>query len=207
MEALRGKHHEAGVAVRPLAGETSCGDVCVIAPHPSGILFAAVDGLGHGEEAAAAAEMAAAIIRATPNTSLLALMERCHRRLMGTRGAAMSLASFDPSEGTMTWAGVGNVEGLMVRAVKWENSSRESLMLRGGVVGHRMPPLTASIVQMGFGDILILATDGVEFTYSSAKLPLALPPQRLAEHILTAYAKETDDALVLVARFLGGTPP
>ena len=53
----------------------------------------------------------------------------------------MSLASFNALDGAMTWLGVGNVTGLLLRADAGAERKRESLLLRGGVVGYRLPPL------------------------------------------------------------------
>ena len=53
------------------------------------------------------------------------------------------------------------------------------------------------------GDVIVLASDGIKSGFSSA-LDLSLPPGDLAEHVATAFGKGSDDALVLVARYLGG---
>ena len=120
----------------------------------------------------------------------------------GTRGAVMTLALFDALEETMTWLGVGNVEGILMRATPNVTPSRESVLLRGGVVGYQLPVLRASVIPVTRGDTLILATDGVRTGFSTA-LNLSQSPQKIADQILSQYGKETDDALVLVARYLG----
>ena len=45
-----------GVASRALPGQASCGDVHVIESLPQGALIAVLDGLGHGSDAAHAAQ-------------------------------------------------------------------------------------------------------------------------------------------------------
>jgi hypothetical protein len=50
-----------------------------------------------------------------------------------------------------------------------------------------------------------MATDGVRSGFSRG-LPSRLTPQRLADLILAHEARDTDDALVLVARLRGGAP-
>ena len=47
--------------------------------------------------------------------SVILLVDRCHERLRSTRGVVMSLASFDARESIMTWIGIGNVAGLLLR--------------------------------------------------------------------------------------------
>lgn len=197
---------EWGVASRALAGEVESGDRHIVAPFEGGTLVGAVDGLGHGPEAAAAAEVAVDILEAAPQTSVIGLMRRCHEGLVSTRGVVMSLATFDARGSSMTWIGVGNVEGVLLRAGANATSGREMLLLRGGVVGYQLPQLAASEIPVWPGDTLIFATDGVGKEFSIG-LRTGEPPQQLAQRILEAHGKGTDDALVVVARFVGPTPP
>src|SRR6185295_3905088 len=119
-----------------------------------------------------------------------------------TRGVVMSLASFNAVDRTMTWAGVGNVEGVLLRKDATTNSDHEMLLSRGGVVGQRLPRLAASVVPVSPGDTLLLATDGVTSGFWR-NLPLEEAPQRMAERIVASFARGTDDALVVAARYLG----
>jgi hypothetical protein len=52
------------------------------------------------------------------------------------------------------------------------------------------------------GDTVILTTDGVRGGFADS-LNLDDSAQMIADHILNRHAKNTDDALVLVIRFLG----
>jgi negative regulator of sigma-B (phosphoserine phosphatase) len=69
-------------------------------------------------------------------------------------------------------------------------------------VGFVLPPLRAATLPVYFGDTLIFATDGISDKFSQEALP-DLPPDDIAAHMLSRYAKQTDDALVLVARYVG----
>ena len=133
---------EWGVAVQPLEGEAESGDQYVVQPFPKGVLVAAVDGLGHGPEAAAAARSAVAILKDYAHEPVISLLRRCHERLIRTRGVVMSLASFNALDSTMTWLGVGNVEGLLLRADVAANPPRENVLLRSGVVAANCPRST-----------------------------------------------------------------
>jgi len=192
---------EWGVASRALPGQRSSGDLSVVKSFPNGVLIAALDGIGHGEGAASAAMVARAILEAHAEESVIALIRRCHDGLRATRGVAMSVASFNLSEALITWMGVGNVVGVLLRRGLAREAEEESLLLRAGVVGAQLPALQAAVLPVSIGDTLILATDGIssDFTRTLARNH---PPQKAAESILARHGKATDDALVLVARYL-----
>ena len=193
---------EWAVAEVTQAGQTESGDRYLVTATPDGALVAVVDGLGHGAEAADAAKVAVRSLERNAQQRVIPLVRDCHQSLVGTRGAVISVASFTAHDQTMTWLGVGNVEGLLLRALA-TSPRRESLLLRGGVVGVHLPTLTAEIVPVTPGDTLILATDGVRSDFSSERLSQQDPPPMLADYILARWGKQDDDALVLVVRYLG----
>ncbi len=78
-----------------LADQAVCGDLPLVQPFPNGALVAVVDGVGHGAEAAAAAHLAVATLRAHAQESILPLLRRCHETLRETRGVVLTLASFN----------------------------------------------------------------------------------------------------------------
>ena len=189
---------EWGVAVRPLQGQRESGDRHRVIATQQGWLIAVVDGLGHGHEAAQASRLALAAIGECAGGSLSTLIQHCHEQLQGTRGVAISVAEISASESTLTWAGVGNVEGLL-RHRDMAQRSRH-IPLRGGIVGYRLPLLHTDRENLCEGDVLILATDGVEDGYSEIPLPQA-SAQETAERIMNHFARVDDDALVLVAQW------
>lgn len=193
---------EVGVANVNFPGQAVCGDLHLVEFFPNGALVAVVDGLGHGQEAALAAQIAVAAIQEHADESVLALLKRCNEALCETRGAVMTLATFHEIDGTITWTGVGNVEAVLIRAEGQPNPPREYVLLHGGVVGNRLPPLRAFVLPVGPGDTLIMATDGIRSGFAEG-LTAHDSPQRLAARILAHDAKGTDDALVLVARYQG----
>jgi phosphoserine phosphatase RsbX len=198
---------EWGVATLVLPGEKQSGDLHLVKATARGVLVAVVDGLGHGSEAASAAHAAVAALNRHSDESPLRLLERCHGALQGTRGAVLSLASFDQGR-SLTWVGVGNVEGRLLHTDGAERFARlrESLVTRGGIVGSQLPRVQPRTLPVAFGDTLIFATDGIKENFTD-RLPADAAPQQLADQILASYRKGTDDALVLVARYRGGTPP
>jgi hypothetical protein len=193
---------EWGVASRPYPGQVESGDLHVVAVFEGGALAAAIDGLGHGEEAAQAARQAAEALLDDPARPVRHLVERCHQALRGGRGAVMTLAAFDTRQDRITWTAIGNVEASLCRAEGGAIPPRESIIPRGGVVGYQLPPLREVVLPIGPGDVLILATDGVAHDFI-LESPLQTPADAYARHLLARYGKDTDDALVLVVRYLG----
>lgn len=191
------------VAGSSLPGEADSGDLHVVQDFPGGVLVGVVDGLGHGKEAAAAARAALEVLAQCPQEGVISLVERCHESLRVTRGAVLSLASLSVKENTMTWTGVGNVEGVLLRRDPYAVPGHESLLLRNGVVGNRLPRLSASTVPVRRGDMLIFATDGIRPGFVEQINPND-SPHRVASRIFAEYARNTDDALVLVVRFIHG---
>jgi negative regulator of sigma-B (phosphoserine phosphatase) len=190
--ALGGSHNESG-------------DLHLIARFPDGALAAVMDGLGHGPEAAFAARQAARILEAGAGEPVMGLVQRCHDALRRTRGVVMSLASFTARDSSMTWIGIGNVETVLLRANPAASPPREDINARGGVVGYQMPSLRATALSVSPGDTLIMATDGIRSAFASHLSP-APTPQELADSIMDRHCRGSDDALVLVVRYVGSTP-
>lgn len=189
---------EWAVAARALPGEDEPGDLAVITPVGQRTLVAVADGLGHGQEAVAAARVAVETIQAHACDDLPELFRRCDLALRRTRGAVLSLALV-ADDGALTWTGVGNVEAVVVRASAAGPSEAEHALLLAGVVGMRVPEVRPARTALAPGDRLILATDGIDRSFADG-LP-AGPPQRIADDILERHASDRDDALVLVGQF------
>jgi negative regulator of sigma-B (phosphoserine phosphatase) len=181
--------------------ELASGDLHVVIPFPGGALVVLIDGLGHGPEAAAAAQAAVPLLEAGASDPVLALVARCHEGLRKTRGAAMSLASFSARESSMTWTGVGNVDAVLLRGASARRPGA-AIVLRGGVVGYQLPTLRADTLPVSPGDILVMATDGIRGGFTE-DLRLDGRPVDIAESILARFSKGSDDAHVVVARYRG----
>jgi phosphoserine phosphatase RsbX len=202
METIREPMVEYGVAKFVLPGQEESGDLHLVCCNQSGILIAAIDGIGHGEEAANVSKTAAALLRSAADEPIISLVEQCHGKLRATRGIVLSLAYVDSQHGMMTWLGVGNVHGVLVRAGAKNGNGQEPLLLRAGVVGSQLPALQATVLPVVQGDTLFFATDGIRSDFSDS-LSARENPQRAADRILRQYGSGNDDALILVARLTG----
>jgi phosphoserine phosphatase RsbX len=198
---------EWAVARRPVPGEEVCGDYPIaVDVGGSAALFGVADGLGHGAAAETAALRAEEVVKRCSTEPLDVLLQLCHRGLTDTRGAAITLARIDFETNTLSWIGIGNVTADLVSKTPGGVQLRASALLAGGIVGYRIPhALATHQVSIGPGDLLVIATDGILEDHVQG-IDFAAPTMSIAEHILDAYSRESDDALVLVARRRGVSP-
>ena len=84
----------------------------------------------------------------------------------------------------------------------WGYGARhDSALVLGGVVGYNLPAVRPSYTDLRAGDAVAFATDGIDADYSASLTP-GLTAQRLAERILERHARDTDDALAAVVRYV-----
>ena len=189
---------------RPRPGEAVCGD------HPIALrvgeaaaLFGVIDGLGHGEDAAEAAQRAAEVVAEHHSDQLDVLMKLSHLALAETRGVTMTLARVDFDTDTLSWIGIGNVTADLVAKHPGGLEVRSSVLLAGGIVGYRIPPtLSTSQVPITRGDLLVLSSDGIA-AHHLENIDFAAHATTIAEQLVGHYGRDTDDALVLAARHRG----
>jgi phosphoserine phosphatase RsbX len=191
---------------RPRPGESICGDKLIaVDVDGAAALIGVLDGLGHGTEAAQAAKRGVDVLRSGAAEPLDVLIQRCHNALLGTRGAAMTLARIDFRADTLSWIGVGNVAADIVAKHPAGVEVRSSVRLAGGIVGYRIPEaLTPQEFSIRPGDLLVMASDGIvedhldDIDFSASSLSIA-------DHTLRTHFKGNDDALVLAARHRGAS--
>jgi phosphoserine phosphatase RsbX len=217
---------EWGVASRACPGEAVSGDAHLVKLFPTGVLVAVVDGIGHGAAAQSAAKLAIDTLNACEFDSVKYNMQRCHEVVSHTRGVVMTVAYIQAFEnalkwmgnpagqgncrycprthstGSLTWLGVGNVEGVLFRTDAFGNAVHERASLFGGTVGGLMPPLQPRVMSLMRGDLLVLATDGVESGFTKG-LSLQRPTQQIVDGIMEKHYRQIDDAVVLGVRFIG----
>ena len=189
---------------RPLPGQRVCGDRSIaVDVNGTAALIGVLDGLGHGELAAEAADCGVQILGDARGEALDTLVQNCHRGLSDTRGVAMTLAHIDFQTDTLSWVGIGNVAADLVVKHPAGVEVRSSVRLAGGIVGYRVPEV---VVSQDFpirpGDLLVITSDGIDDNHLD-DIDFAAPALTIAEQILDSHAKDNDDALVLTARHRG----
>ena len=141
---------------RPINGESVCGDAWSAAETGDRTALLLADGLGHGELAAQAARGAVEAFRVDPWRGPMGVLETVHRRLVGTRGAAVLAVEVDRAGRELRWAGVGNIAGRVIGATRTTN-----LASRPGIVGQRMPQLREECAALDDRAVVVLHSDGL----------------------------------------------
>ena len=195
---------EWSIAARPLPGQDTSGDSAVAFEIDGcAALFGVIDGLGHGPDAALAAQRAAEVIGHHPADPLDELITACHHELAATRGAAITLVRIGFEQHDLQWVGVGNVTATLVRRATSGMQSTSFVPLANGIVGFQLPRIpTPGVVQMRPGHVLVMASDGVTEDHVE-DLDFAASADAIANRIIREHTRVTDDALVLVARRRG----
>ena len=196
---------ERGVAALAHAGERRSGDVAVFAPSQRGGLVAVIDGLGHGDGAADAAEAAARVLEDyvddPPQTAARTLPRgaAAHARRRDDAGVVRPRRADDGVDRRRQRGGP-----LRARRRAAPTPATTSPVVLGGVVGFNLPQVRMQTIALEPGDAVVLATDGVAADFS-VSLESGVAAQQLAERVLERHGKGTDDALAVVVRYLG--PP
>lgn len=195
----------------PLHGDEPCGDaaaVFALEAATGDVLLVLVDGLGHGPEAAHAAQATLAAVAsrtALPLPQLMADMDAC---LRDTRGAAVGLMRVQttPQGRNLAYAGVGNT-----RALRWRGTSLHRLPSQYGVVGGGLSrPVAVQSLDLAPGDWVLMFSDGLD---ERLTLPAPLPewqrdPALLCAHLARQWRQGVDDIGVLACHWptAAGTP-
>lgn len=190
---------EIGVVSRPHRGFEVNGDGWWTQVTPERVCIMVIDGLGHGEPAAESAQLGVRVVQESDWSDLNHTLRRCHNALRGTRGAAVSLARLDLVEERLLYCGVGNIEARLVG----RQSTRP--VAYSGIVGAVLPNFRVFTLPWHRGDTLFMHSDGISARFNLNAYPdlTAVPTQLIAEAVARDWARDTDDAILVVARWNG----
>jgi negative regulator of sigma-B (phosphoserine phosphatase) len=177
-------------------------EIPVVKATPSGILVGLIDGVGQGQGAEEAAQLAATTLQEFTHQSLSELFARCERACGGTKGVAISAAIVNPGVNTISWFGAGHVQGVLFKRSPAAEPRLHKLDRFNGLVGTGQIRLREMCVHIKPGDLLIFASEGVSDTFVEA-LPIDGKPRLVADQLLAKYCQEDTDCSIVVVRYLG----
>jgi anti-sigma regulatory factor (Ser/Thr protein kinase) len=179
-------------------GESVCGDAWTSANRgaTTGILVA--DGLGHGEIAAEAATEAVKAYHQHASLAPLDALDRVHRALVKTRGAAVAAALIDAGRGELKYAGMGNISA----TIEGGERPARHLVSAHGTAGHQARRLQEFSYPWPDDAVLIMHSDGVTAHWSLDAYPglSQRHPAVIAAILLRDFSRLRDDATVVVAK-------
>jgi anti-sigma regulatory factor (Ser/Thr protein kinase) len=179
----------------PMAGETSCGDAWGQVTQDGQTTILLADGLGHGDDAALAANTAVRELR--PGLEPATMLERLHAALKPTRGAAAAIARLNRRTGALAFAGIGNISAVIV-----EGAETRSLVSMPGILGHGQQKFRTFDYQLPPGSLLVMHSDGCRSGWDLSSYPGAQrrDPLVIAALLIRDFERGRDDVSVVVAR-------
>jgi hypothetical protein len=156
-----------------------------------------IDGLGHGQLAAEAAQEGIRIFQAYSQESPASIISRLHDALKKTRGAAAAIAEIRPLAGSLVYAGVGNISASIL-----SNTLSRSLISHNGTLGHVMARVQEFKVDWPKDGILIMHSDGLQSRWDLTRYPglMTRQPALIAGLLLRDFRRDRDDSSVLVVK-------
>lgn len=192
-----GTDADVGAVCVAVAGEDRCGDAWSV-QRPSGRCVALVaDGLGHGAQAADAAELAVGVFGRSASLAAPAILESIHAALRSTRGAAAAVADLTVQSGPVRYAAVGNISSALVAA----GAIRRMVSLPG-TVGLQARRIQQFAYEWAPEAVLVMHSDGVATRWDLSAYPglVLRHPSLVAGVLYRDFARHRDDATVLVVR-------
>lgn len=187
----------AGVVCMPMATERACGDAWVIERSSGRTLVVLADGLGHGFDAARAADVAIHTAAGRVRRSPAQMITAAHEAMRSTRGAALAVAEIDPAEQRLTFAGIGNIVAAIVSP-----DGTKNLASHNGIVGHEMRTVHEFVYPWTVASCLIMHSDGIRARWQLGAYPglAAHHPALVAGTLFRDFARGHDDATVVAVR-------
>jgi len=186
-----------GAICLPAPHEAVCGDGWAAAIHGERTTVLLADGLGHGPEAAKASQAATAAFACCCEGDLRETVQKAHRELQTTRGAAVCALRIDTADASVTYTGAGNIVGRVLSGV-----FDKSLVTQHGTAGMQIrKPETASLALPAHA-LVILHSDGIETRWNVDRIRplLQKDPALVAAVLLRDHTRHRDDATVVVIR-------
>jgi anti-sigma regulatory factor (Ser/Thr protein kinase) len=178
-------------------GEEVAGDAWSSHRDASGITVFVVDGLGHGIEAARAANEAVTQFQHSRQEPPAEIIASVHRAMRHTRGGAVAVARLQWESATVTYAGLGNITGVVVSPA----SPARRMVSHAGIAGHNARKIQAFEYPCPDG-LLIMHSDGVGTRWTLSRYPelIRMHPLLVAGVLYRDFARGSDDATIAVSR-------
>ena len=186
----------AGVTL-PYPGERICGDGWCCEQSAERTVAILIDGLGHGVGAADAAQEAVASFRRRASSSPAEILGYVHDALKKTRGAVAAVVEIRPSEGKLSYAGVGNISASLVSTGK-----SRSLISHNGTLGMTVQRIQEFQSSWTSDSVFIMHSDGLQTKWDLLSYPglISRHPALICGALIRDHRRQHDDAGILVLK-------
>lgn len=182
---------------QPLHPNEPCGDAWAVVENENRLMAIVADGLGHGVDAALAANTAVAIFRKHAASGPAEIVEVIHNGLRATRGAAIGVAEIDRNTKTVRYCGIGNVAARIL-----DGSTSRQLMSHNGTAGAQLRKIEEHRYPWPERGSLVMHSDGIVTHWSLDTFPgiLQRHPALIAAALYRDFRRVNDDVSVLVIK-------
>jgi anti-sigma regulatory factor (Ser/Thr protein kinase) len=187
----------AGAVSLAAPGEQVCGDGWAFALEGDRAALIVADGLGHGPDAAEAAEAALEAFGERPMDGPRELLQHVHQALRRTRGAAVLMLQADAGQDLVRSAGAGNVAARLVSGV-----ADRTILTQHGTAGVTIRTPEETATPWPEHAMLVAFSDGIEARWKAETLVplLGRDPTLAAAVLVRDHCRGRDDATVAVLR-------
>lgn len=122
-------------------------------------------------------------------------MARVHEAMRATRGGAVAVATWELGDGSVAFAGLGNLTAAVVR-----DGPIQHLVSRNGTAGYRDPKTSSVTAAWGPDARLLVVSFGIKLRLAEALDPLlwSRHPRLTAGVLYHRFTRGSDDATAVV---------
>lgn len=179
-------------------GEKVCGDGYYVKYTPKGFHIFVGDGLGHGEHAHEAVELAIKAFKKSALDDAAEILKEIHDAVKKSRGLVATVAVVDYQKETWNICGIGNINTGIYRGLENKTYSPYN-----GIIGLNIPrTMKSTIVPYLKHQIIVMHSDGLRTRWNLNDLMSIIKqnPGVIAASLYKDNLRGTDDATVLVAK-------
>lgn len=182
----------------PAPGETVCGDAVSYKTLKQGFMVLVCDGLGHGQNAAEAAEAAINFFDNNHYEDLSFFLREIHTNVRKTRGLVATIVHADTVRRKWRVCGVGNISTRIYTGL-----SHKAYTAYNGIIGHNIPrTINVSEYDMEPHQLLLMCSDGLRtrWTLSDWQGLLQSKPECIAGTLYKDLNRGNDDTTVFALK-------
>lgn len=179
-------------------GETVCGDGWAWRMRDARLSIFVADGLGHGLQAHEAAETAVRVFATSHESAPADLLADAHAALKPTRGAAVAALALDVDRRTASYAGLGNIGGVVLLP----EGGRHNFVSHNGTAGHTAARIQQFSYPVPRDAVVVLYSDGLSSHWSLDAYPglRRRSSSVIAGVLYRDFSRRRDDVTVVVAK-------